>query len=119
MKALHCITLSLALLAQPALAEDLLKPTTPAPTPDIDARPATEMVSEPVIRATGTIEALDRERGVVTIAHGPVPALKWPASTMQFQVREQQLEGLEVGDAVRIGFQSEGDEAAIVSIDKR
>ncbi len=38
---------------------------------------------------------------------------------MQFQVREQQLEGLEVGDAVRIGFQSEGDEAAIVSIDKR
>jgi len=24
-----------------------------------------------------------------------------------------------VGDAVRIGFQSEGDEAAIVSIDKR
>lgn len=119
MKALHCITLSLALLAQPALAEDLLKPATPAPSPHIDAGPATEMVSEPVIRATGSIEAMDRERGVVTIAHGPVPALKWPASTMQFQVREQQLEGLEVGDAVRIGFQSEGDEAAIVSIDKR
>ncbi len=119
MKALHCVTLSLLLLVQPALAKDLFKPATPAQSPDIDAGPATEMVSEPVMRATGTIEAMDRERGVVTIAHGPVPALKWPASTMELQARPEQLEGLDVGDAVRIGFQSEGDEAAIVSIDKR
>ena len=71
MKALHCITLSLALLVQPALAEDLLKPTTPAPTPDIDAGPATEMVSEPVIRATGTIEAMDRGGGNFRSWPGP------------------------------------------------
>jgi Cu(I)/Ag(I) efflux system periplasmic protein CusF len=119
MKPFHCVTLSLVLLAQSALAQDLLKPTAPAASPDIDAGPATEMVSEPVMRASGTIEALDRERGVVTIAHGPVPALKWPASTMQFQARREQLEGFAVGDAVQIGFQSEGDNAALVSIDKR
>lgn len=120
MKPLHCVTLSsLLLLAPTVLAQDLLKPTAPAGTPDVDAGPATEMVSEPVMRASGTIEALDRERGVVTIAHGPVPALKWPASTMEFQARREQLEGLAVGDEVRIGFQSEGDEAALVSIEKR
>ena len=119
MKPLHCVTLSLILLVQPALAQDLLKPATPAQSPDIDAGPATEMVSEPVVRATGMIEAINRERGVVSIAHGPIPALKWPASTMEFQARPEQLEGLAVGDAVRIGFQSEGDEAALVSIDKR
>ncbi|WP_404439882.1 copper-binding protein [Stutzerimonas chloritidismutans] len=119
MKPFHCVTLSLVLLVQSALAQDLLKPATPADSPDIDAGPATEMVSEPVMRATGTIEAIDRERGVVTIAHGPVPALKWPASTMEFQARREQLEGLAKGDAVQIGFQSEGDEAALVSIDKR
>jgi len=119
MKALHCVTLSLLLLAQAGLAQDLLKPTTPAQAPDIDAGPATEMLSEPVMRATGTIEAIDRERGVVAIAHGPVPALKWPAATMDFKARREQLEGLAVGDAVQIGFQSEGDEASIVSIDKR
>lgn len=119
MKALYCATLSLLLFIQPVAAEDLLKPAAPADTPEIDGGPATEMVSEPVMRATGTIESLDRQRGVVTIAHGPVPALKWPASTMDFQIRREQLEGLDVGDAVQIGFQSEGDEAAIVSIDKR
>ena len=119
MKAFYCVTLSLVLLAPAALAQDLLKTAAPSDSPDIDAGPATEMVSEPVMRATGTIEAIDRERGVVAIAHGPVPALKWPASTMEFQARREQLEGLAKGDAVQIGFQSEGDEAALVSIDKR
>ncbi|MFL9811756.1 copper-binding protein [Stutzerimonas sp. VN223-3] len=119
MNLFYSVALSVFLLNQPALAQDLLKPAAPAESPDIDAGPATEMVSEPVMRASGTIEALDRERGVVTIAHGPVPALKWPASTMEFQARREQLDGLSVGDAVQIGFQSEGDEAALVSIDKR
>jgi len=114
----HLVALCL-LLAQSALAQDLLKPTAPAASPDIDAGPATEMVSEPVIRATGRIEAMDRDKGVVTIAHGPVPALKWPAATMEFQARREQLDGLVKGDQVRIGFQSDGDEAALVSIDKR
>lgn len=119
MKALHGVTFSLLLCIQPVLAEDLLKPAAPADTPEIDGGPATEIMSEPVMRATGTIEALDRQRGVVTIAHGPVPALKWPGSTMDFKARREQLEGLTVGDTVEISFQSEGEQAAIVSIDNR
>ncbi|WP_407295179.1 copper-binding protein [Stutzerimonas zhaodongensis] len=119
MKMLRCVMSSLLLCIQPVLAEDLLKPAGPAGSPEINGGPATEVVSEPVMRATGTIEALDRQRGVVTIAHGPVPVLKWPASTMNFQARQEQLEGLAVGDAVQISFQSEGEQAAIVSIDKR
>ncbi|MBU0853245.1 MAG: copper-binding protein, partial [Gammaproteobacteria bacterium] len=45
-------------------------------------------------------------------------ALKWPAATMDFQALREQLEGLSPGDQVRISFQSEGDEAALVSIEK-
>ena len=117
MKPLHRVALSLLFLAQPALAQDLLKPAGPSNSPAIG--PATEIVSEPVMPATGTIEAIDREQGTVTIAHGPVPTLKWPASTMAFQARREQLQGISVGDAVRFTFQSESDEAAIVSIEKR
>lgn len=119
MKLLHCVMSSLLLCIQPVVAQDLLKPAAPADLPEIDGGPATEMVAEPVMRATGTIEALNRQRGVVTIAHGPIPALKWPAATMDFQARREQLEGLSVGDTVEIGFQSEGEQAALVSIDKR
>ncbi|MCJ0973748.1 copper-binding protein [Pseudomonas sp. PS1] len=119
MKPLPCLTLSLLFFAHTALAQDLLKPTAPGGSPSINGGPATEIVSEPVMRATGTVEALDREAGTVTIAHGPVPTLKWPAATMAFQARREQLEGLEVGDSVSFTFQSEGDEAAIVSIETR
>ncbi len=35
--------------------------------------------------ATGTIDELDLKSGVVTISHGPVASLKWPAMTMDFK----------------------------------
>lgn len=119
MKPLHCATLSLLFLAHPTLAQDLLKPTEPAGSSTINGGPATEIVSEPVMRATGRIESIDREGGRVTIAHGPVPTLKWPASTMAFEARREQLEGLSVGDSVSFTFQSEGEQAALVSIETR
>jgi len=119
MKALPILALSLSLLAPVAPAQDLLKPGEPTSSPEIDAGPATDVVSEPVMRAKGTIQSLDRDGGTVTIAHGPIPTLGWPAATMAFQARREQLEGLKVGDRVRFTFQSEGDEAALVSIDRR
>lgn len=117
MKPLYCVTLSLSLLVQPVFAQDLLKPAVQPESPSINGGPATDIVSEPVVHANGQIEAIDRD--AVTIAHDAVPTLKWPAATMDFQARQEQLEGLSVGDRVRIGFQTEGDKAALVSIEKR
>ena len=36
--------------------------------------------------AQGTIEAIDAKTHSVTLAHGPIASLKWPAMTMEFQV---------------------------------
>jgi Cu(I)/Ag(I) efflux system protein CusF len=33
----------------------------------------------------GVIKAVDIKAGTVVIAHGPIPALKWPAMTMKFR----------------------------------
>ncbi len=119
MRPLNRLTLSLLLCAQAALAEDLLKPPSQAMPPAINGGPVTGIVSEPVIHARGTIEAIDRERGQVTIAHDAVPTLNWPAASMTFEALREQLEGLAVGDRVRIGFQEEGGQAALVSIERR
>lgn len=119
MKLVSCVTLSLTLLAQPVVAQDLLKPRSQEGLPVIDSGPAPDIVSEPVVRTRGRIEAIDREAGQLTIAHDAIPALKWPASTMEFQALDEQLDGIAVGDQVRISFQSEGDEAALVSIEKQ
>lgn len=38
--------------------------------------------------ATGTVKNVDAVKGTVTLAHGPIPALQWPAMTMTFKLRE-------------------------------
>ena len=64
--------------------------------------------------ATGTIEAIDAAAGKITIAHGPVPSLDWPAMTMSFQATAEQIARLRPGQKVR--FEFEGSTAKIVTI---
>jgi Cu(I)/Ag(I) efflux system protein CusF len=39
----------------------------------------------------GTVKEVDATAGTVTIAHGPVADLKWPAMTMTFAVKDRML----------------------------
>lgn len=52
--------------------------------------------STPAIRQTthmaqGTVKAVNAKSGEVTIAHGPVKTLNWPAMTMNFLVQDKVL----------------------------
>jgi Cu(I)/Ag(I) efflux system membrane fusion protein len=52
---------------------------------------------------SGRIEKIDANG--VTLAHGPVPALQWPAMTMTFRLGDPALaRGFKAGDRVRFGF---------------
>jgi Cu(I)/Ag(I) efflux system membrane fusion protein len=42
-------------------------------------------------RGEGNIEAVDAEHGTVTLTHGPIASLKWPAMTMDFRVKDRAL----------------------------
>ncbi|CAD5379132.1 Cu(I)/Ag(I) efflux system protein CusF [Pseudomonas sp. OF001] len=74
--------------------------------------------SAPIAKASGTIKAIDTAKGIVTLAHGPVPSLQWPPMTMGFQAKPEQLKGLKVGDKVDFEFRSQNMAAIIVSIQK-
>jgi Cu(I)/Ag(I) efflux system protein CusF len=76
-----------------------------------DAKPA------PTAKASGTVKAIDTEKSSVTLAHGAVPALQWPAMTMSFKATPEQLAELKVGDQVVFEFRAEGMQASILSID--
>jgi Cu(I)/Ag(I) efflux system membrane fusion protein len=53
--------------------------------------------------AVGRIAKIDAQG--VTLDHGPVPALKWPAMTMTFRLGDPVLaRGFKAGDRVRFGF---------------
>ncbi len=57
--------------------------------------------------AQGTFDALDAEAGSVTVTHGEIPALKWPAMTMDFSIADPALvKGLAPGTPVRFVFEA-------------
>lgn len=61
----------------------------------------------PVIghKADGSIDGIDPKAGTVSLSHGPIASLKWPAMTMEFKVAHGGLlQGLKPGQAVAFEF---------------
>jgi len=71
-------------------------------------------------RAEGRIDAIDRASGSVTVTHGEIPSLKWPAMTMDFTLADSALvDGITPGTAARFEFrQGEPGEFLITRIER-
>ncbi|WP_338446990.1 efflux RND transporter periplasmic adaptor subunit [Pelagerythrobacter marensis] len=87
----------------------------------IDVRPIggerAERAEEQPVRHTarGTVTRIGEHN--VTLRHGPIPALDWPAMTMAFAIEgPAQMRGLKPGDEVAFTFVQEGTGPRIVSI---
>ena len=123
---LHAILLTTVLLAgcsqapsnavdsQAAPAEDAKTPASePAPMAG-EAMPADAAATK--ASASGTVEAVDAAAGKITISHGPVEALKWPAMTMGFKATPDQIASVQTGQKVQFEFESQGMDATITQI---
>jgi len=56
-------------------------------------------------QAHGKVEEIDSTSGTVSMAHGPIPSLKWPAMTMEFKAANAALlQGLKPGAVVDFEF---------------
>jgi Cu(I)/Ag(I) efflux system periplasmic protein CusF len=70
-----------------------------------------------VHKATGKVTKIDRSAGVVTIAHDPVPSMKWPSMTMAFKVKDKaMLEKLKSDAKVDFSFMQSGKDHVITDI---
>lgn len=69
--------------------------------------------------ASGVVESVDADAKKITIAHGPVEALKWPAMTMTFQAPDVDLTAIKQGDHVGFEFSSIGMKASITKITRQ
>lgn len=68
-------------------------------------------------KASATVTKVDREAGTVTLAHGPIPTLKWPAMTMAFKVKDKQLfDQLAVGKKVDVELVQDGKDYAVKAV---
>lgn len=70
-----------------------------------------------VHRANGRVQAIGV--GTITLAHGPVPALQWPAMTMTFRIPETVNPGVSIGDQVDFTFETAGGEPTVRSLTRK
>lgn len=68
---------------------------------------------------TGTVTAIDIAKGLVTLDHGPVTELQWPAMKMGFEATPDALKDLAIGDKIAFEFQWDGKAGKLTKIDKQ
>ncbi|GBG03248.1 cation efflux system protein [Azospira sp. I13] len=73
------------------------------------ARPGSKAAAGVGHQADGKVEEVDAQSGSVSISHGPVASLKWPAMTMEFKAANSALlQQLKPGVVVRFEFVERG-----------
>lgn len=112
-KILIAVASTVAALSIQVQAEDMKMDD--MPTQGMQMKQAEQQT--PTAKASGMVKAIDTEKGTITIAHGAVASLKWPAMTMGFHATAEQLADLKVGDQVAFEFRAEGMAATITSIE--
>lgn len=68
--------------------------------------------------AAGTVAAIDAAKGTITLAHGAMSGLDWPAMTMGFTAKPELLSGIKVGDEVDFEIDWDGKTGTITKIAK-
>jgi len=77
----------------------------------------TAAAKQPTHTATGEVKEVDARDGTVTIAHGRIKTLNWPAMTMRFVVKDKMLlDKFAVGEKVEIQFQQEEGKYVVTAV---
>ena len=85
-----------------------------------DADPAGDSAAPADYQGDGTFDAVDEATKTVTLTHGDIPALQWPAMTMDFGIASLELvANLAPGTPIRFEFeQREPGEFVVTRIEK-
>ncbi|MBL6614911.1 MAG: copper-binding protein [Reyranella sp.] len=72
--------------------------------------PAPQVAQAAHVQGTGTVKSIDAAGHKVNLAHNPIPAIGWPAMTMDFAVAPSvDLKALKLGARVTFTMQRGGD----------
>ena len=71
-------------------------------------------------KGVGVIKAIDTKKAALTIEHGPIPAVSWPAMTMTFKATPPTLlVGLKVGQTIGFDTTVRGMAAELTAVRRR
>ena len=69
-------------------------------------------------KGSGTVTAVDAITGKITLDHGAIPAVGWPAMKMGFSAKPGLLKGVAIGDKVDFDLTVSGSEGEVTAIRK-
>ena len=72
-----------------------------------------------MVKSTGTVTAVDPASGKITLEHGAIPAVEWPAMTMGFAAKPELIKGIAVGDKVDFDLTVTGTAGEVTKIAKQ
>ena len=70
-------------------------------------------------KGRGTVTAIDKAAGTITLDHGPIPEAKWPAMTMTFKAAPAIADAAKVGDKVDFDLTLTGNAGEVTAIHKQ
>ena len=112
---------SLALAATLAACQEKSEAPAPAPSAGMMSGNMAEMPMGGAMKhgmAAGTVTAIDTAKGTITLDHGAMMGLDWPAMTMGFSAKPEQLSGIKVGDRVDFEIDWDGKAGTVTKIAK-
>ena len=84
---------------------------------DMKSMPMEKKDKATVHKATGVVKKVDPAKGTVTLAHGPVKELNWPAMTMVFTVKDKALfDKLAVDRKIEFEFAQQGSNYVVTAV---
>lgn len=70
-------------------------------------------------KGTGTVTAIDPAKGMITLNHGEIAELQWPAMEMSFAAKPEVLKAVKVGDKVRFDIDWDGKTGTVTTASKQ
>jgi Cu/Ag efflux protein CusF len=67
-------------------------------------------------KGTGTVTAVDSAAGTVTLQHGAIPEVGWPAMTMTFKAAPAIVSQVKAGQKVGFEVKTDGGSAEITDV---
>jgi Cu(I)/Ag(I) efflux system protein CusF len=67
----------------------------------------------------GTVTAIDKTAGTITLDHGPIPEAKWPAMTMAFKATPAITDAAKVGEKVNFDLAIAGNAGEVTAITRQ
>ncbi len=77
-------------------------------------QPARAAPAANAVKGAGVVKAVNAKAGTIKIHHGPIPALKWPAMTMDFKASPQVIAQAKTGKSVTFTLNATGAEVLAI-----